>query len=131
MPRKLTILAALLAAVCLATPLMAADFGDSSIVGAVVDAYGKSIPGASVHARHDSDGFSVEAICIENGTYVLTDLPAGQYTVTATAKGASVAKKKIKLGQAQRLKLVLQVDVKERNDADPDYRAPQQGFGAN
>src|SRR5271165_5472399 len=60
-----------------------------SIRGTVKDPSGSVIAGAKVTARNISTGLQREAITGQDGAYVLAELPAGEYTVTATSEALS------------------------------------------
>jgi hypothetical protein len=62
-----------------------------SIRGAVTDPTGGVIAGAKVTAKNINTGQSRETISGPDGGYVLAELPAGEYTVTAEAAGLSPA----------------------------------------
>jgi len=57
------------------------------IAGTVTDASGGVIPGASVAVVHLETNLTRTAVTDENGSYVVTNLPVGAYTVTATMAG--------------------------------------------
>jgi hypothetical protein len=61
--------------------------GAGSIQGVVTDATGAVIPGATVTATNVSTGVKTERLTAEAGLYVLTPLPPGQYTVSASIAG--------------------------------------------
>lgn len=77
--------------------LTVASFGQSyrgTIRGQVRDASKGVLPGASVEAKNVATGLSRSATTNGEGEYVLAELPAGNYEVTATAQGlASVTTK--------------------------------------
>src|SRR5579864_5896907 len=60
-----------------------------SIRGKVVDPNGNVIPGAKVTAKNIATGLVREANTGDDGAYVLAELPAGEYTVTAEYAGLS------------------------------------------
>jgi len=69
-------------------------FGQSfrgSIRGKVVDPSGGLIAGAKVTAKNSDTGLVREALTGTDGAYVLAELPAGQYVVTAQATSLSPA----------------------------------------
>lgn len=74
----------------LATVASAQSFR-GSIRGKVTDPSGSVIAGAKVSAKNTGTGLTREATTGDDGGYVLAELPAGVYTVTAQAAGLSPA----------------------------------------
>jgi len=60
-----------------------------SIRGKVVDPSGRLIAGAKVSAKNGATGLQRETVTGSDGAYVLAELPAGEYTVTAASAGLS------------------------------------------
>ena len=60
-----------------------------SIRGTVTDPSGSVIAGAKVSARNINTGLQREAATGQDGAYVLAELPAGEYTVSAESAGLS------------------------------------------
>src|SRR5213594_224531 len=86
--RAASILSALV--LLLATATSAQSFR-GSIRGKVTDPSGSVIANAKVSARNTGTGLAREATTSDDGGYVLAELPAGVYTVTAQATGLSSA----------------------------------------
>src|SRR6516162_4346941 len=80
-----------LRALCCAAFTCAAVFaqigGSGSIEGTVSDPSGAVIPNASVSAVNVATGVKTMRQTTSAGVYVLTPLPAGEYTVTVAAAG--------------------------------------------
>jgi len=70
------------------SPVLAQSFR-GSIRGRVVDPSGSVIAGAKVTAKNDATGLARETTTGTDGAYVLAELPAGEYTVTASSAGLS------------------------------------------
>src|SRR5262245_4451893 len=68
------------------TPVYAQN---AQVVGAVKDASGAVIPGATITARNVSTGFTRIAVTEPNGDYRLPSLPPGLYAVSAELTGFS------------------------------------------
>src|SRR5215468_2993894 len=79
----------LVSALVLFTPLstLAQIGGAGSIQGAVTDATGAVIPGANVTATNVATAVKTERLTAEAGLYVITPLPPGEYTVSASIAG--------------------------------------------
>ena len=58
-----------------------------SITGAIADAAGSSIPGASVTATNEGTGAQNHTATTGAGEYTIPELPAGTYSVTVEAPG--------------------------------------------
>ncbi|MGA9640813.1 MAG: carboxypeptidase regulatory-like domain-containing protein [Terriglobales bacterium] len=68
--------------------LFAAAFAQSfrgSIRGTVIDPSGGVLPNAKVSAKNIATGLQRESTTGPDGTYIIAELPAGEYTVTASA----------------------------------------------
>src|SRR5207249_1647463 len=63
-----------------------------SIVGTVQDESGAAVPHAAITIVNNSTTQSRAAVTIEDGSYAFTDVPAGSYTLTVTAKGFRVSR---------------------------------------
>ncbi len=69
--------------------LLQAQSYRGSIRGRVVDPSGGVIVGAKVSAKNNATGQSRDTLTGSDGVYVLAELPAGEYTVTAESAGLS------------------------------------------
>jgi hypothetical protein len=74
----------------LATPA-SAQTNRGTITGSVLDRTGAMVPGAKVTARNNSTSVTLETESTGDGTYRLQQLPAGVYTLRATATGFKAA----------------------------------------
>ena len=84
-PRWTVVICALL----LVPALLTAQSFRGSIRGTVRDANGGLLPGAKVRAKSADTGLVREVTTGSEGGYVLAELPAGRYTVTAEAASLS------------------------------------------
>lgn len=78
-----------------------------SLTGTVTDESGAVIPGVSVTATNAGTGLTRSTVTNERGTYLITSLPVGQYTLTVELPGF---KKEVRGG------ITLQVDQTGRAD---------------
>ncbi len=78
-----------LAAFLLVSTFLAGQSFRGSIRGKVVDPSGSVIVGAKVSAKNGATGQQREGVTGDDGGYVLAELPAGEYTVTASSAGLS------------------------------------------
>src|SRR5687767_10139460 len=78
---------ALVAAIGLMPANGAAQVLYGSIVGAVTDSSGSSVPGATVTIRNTETGLTRTAVSNETGAYNFTNVLAGPYDVTVSLQG--------------------------------------------
>ncbi len=82
------------------------------ITGIVTDPSGAAVPGATVTATSVAQGTVWKAASNNSGVYNFPRLPAGQYTVKATAKGFATATKaafELQMNQVARVDIQLKV----------------------
>ena len=73
--------------VALAGPVQAQLGGSGSINGVVTDSTGAMVPGAMVTATNTATNVTVTQTTSNGGTYVLSPLPPGDYTISIVASG--------------------------------------------
>lgn len=83
------LLSALFFATVAPSTLLAQIGGEGAIEGRVVDPSGAVIPNATVTAIDNATGVTDTRTASSTGDYVISPLPAGTYTVRASAKGFS------------------------------------------
>ncbi len=83
----------------------------ATLTGTIVDQTGAAIPRAAISVRRDAAGFMREITSDGRGAFALTDLLPGEYAVTVTSPGFTVAAERVTLraGQARQLELTLRV----------------------
>ena len=88
-----------------------AQVGGATLVGHVVDQSGATVPQASIAVRRPSTGFERHVAASGDGTFTVAELVAGDYEVTTTRDGFSVAVERITLraGESRRLSVQLRV----------------------
>lgn len=80
----------LLTLVLCATPILAQTFR-GTILGTVTDAQGAVVPGAKVTAHNINTGLERVTETSADGSYAISELPVGTYTVTVTQSGFQTA----------------------------------------
>jgi hypothetical protein len=89
-PRTILVLTALaLLLLCSGNLFAQAISGD--VTGSVLDATGAGVPAASIDAKNEDTGVKVSVSTGADGSYRLSNLPVGTYTLAASAKGFSTA----------------------------------------
>src|SRR5688572_4669714 len=83
----------------------------AGLSGTVVDQSGAAIAGASVSIRRDATGYTRQATSNRDGGFQIADLAPGEYAVTVTNPGFTVATQRLMLssGQSERIELTLHV----------------------
>ena len=69
------------------SPATLAQSDLTSVVGIIHDPTGAVIPSASVTVRNESTGAVRKATTVGNGSFSITNVPAGTYTLTVEAPG--------------------------------------------
>src|SRR5260370_14472205 len=88
MRKTLLRLFSVFAAVLLVAGTLSAQIaGSGSIQGTISDQSGAVIPGATIVATNAATSIRTERQTTAAGLYVLSPLPAGEYSVTVTASG--------------------------------------------
>ena len=103
-------LSALLSAVAVAPASAQATTGE--ITGRVEDAAGSIVPAVTVTALNTETGFARSTLTNAEGTYVLTSLPPGRYTVSAELTGFKKAVREnviVAVGTRQTLPIRLEI----------------------
>ncbi|HEX8816174.1 MAG TPA: carboxypeptidase regulatory-like domain-containing protein [Terriglobales bacterium] len=79
----------LVAGMALLTSVVVAQSFRGSIRGKVSDPHGALVSGAKITAKNSANGLERSSVTGTDGGYVLAELPAGEYTVSADAPGFS------------------------------------------
>ena len=82
----------------------------STITGVIKDASGSTVPGAKVSVRNEATGVERQTTSSESGTFSITNLPSGPYTVIVEKQGGF--KKFETTGNKLDASVPLAVDVK-------------------
>jgi hypothetical protein len=116
------ILGAALAAL-LAVPA-AAQMTTGEITGRILDAQSTAVPGATVAALNEANGFSRAVVSGSEGEYTISQLPPGRYTVSAELSGFRKAARKdleVNVGTRQTVNFTLSVgNITETVDVQGD-----------
>src|SRR5437762_6544410 len=59
----------------------------STITGVIKDPSGSAVPGAKVNVRNEATGVERQTVSADSGTFTVTNLPSGFYTVTVEGRG--------------------------------------------
>jgi hypothetical protein len=96
----------LLLAFLLACSIALAQSPQATITGTITDAQGGRVAAAEVLATQVETNLTFRGKSSEDGTYVIPNLPVGQFTVTASVAGFKTARRtEVQLEVAQRLRL--------------------------
>jgi len=98
-------------AVLLSTSRLSAQVTTADIVGTVTDASGAVVPGASITALNESTGQTRKVDGDTEGYFILPNLPASTYKITAQRNGFGLWESTgipISVGQERTLKVILQ-----------------------
>ena len=106
-----------LALLAIATASLLAQGERGALNGTITDPNGAAVPGASVSARNIGTGIEFKAVSTDAGVFRLSSLPAGNYRISATAKGfrTSVAER-VDLAVAQTLTVDLKLEIGQVNE---------------
>lgn len=108
-----------------ALPVCAQVAGAGAIEGRITDATKAVIPGAKVTATNEATGVKTIRVATGAGVYQLSPLPAGHYTVSATAQGfASAVQEHVTVDATQTVGLDLTLKVGSQNEAVTVTAAP-------
>ena len=110
--RALTLFGSLLAILTVLAPSAWSQEVTATIVGTITDQSGAAIAGATVKATSVDRGTSYEALSNDGGLYRISELPAGNYTLTVGKSGfATVSRTQFVLAvnQVARIDLALKV----------------------
>jgi hypothetical protein len=85
-----------------------------SLSGRVLDQQQAAVPGAKIHAVESETGAKFQTVTNGDGTYVLTFLPPGPYSVAAEAAGFKRyvnAQVRVTTNEREQLDITLEVGV--------------------
>ena len=83
----------------------------ATLTGKIVDPSGAAVAHASISIRRDATGYARELVSDNEGAYQFANLPPGEYALSATSTGFTVAAERVSLegGQTRRVDLMLQI----------------------
>ena len=112
MTRRLVCFGALTVFLCaLGTTAAVAQVRRASLAGRVVDQSGAVVPLASIVVRRPSAGVEHRVAVGADGTFAVSELTPGDYEVTVTSDGFSVAVQRVTLRAAETARVALQLRV--------------------
>jgi len=86
--------------------------GGASVQGAITDATGAVLPGASVNVKNSGTVSSVELVTDERGRYLVPVLQPGEYEIQASLPGfQTVSRRGIRLAVGQNAVIDIKLDV--------------------
>jgi hypothetical protein len=106
---KYIVLTALIFAACIP---VAAQVASSEVSGAILDSTGAAVANAKVTATSLATNLAREAVSDSSGSYIITLLPPGDYTITVEASGFRKLVQSglsLQINQQARLDLTLQL----------------------
>src|ERR1700723_3425407 len=113
-PFAVRMLSGLLTVLLFAVP-SPAQVTTGNLSGQVVDSSGAIISGAAVTATAVDTGYARSTKTAGDGSYILPDLPIGNYTVSATAQGFQTVNQGVSPGVGERVRLDLHLTVGAEN----------------
>jgi hypothetical protein len=108
------VLSCLLAFLLFAGPSRA-QVTTGNLSGQVLDSSGAIVSGATVTATAVDTGYTRSSKTGGDGSYILPELPIGNYTVSATAQGFQTFNQGVSLGVGERVRLDLHLTVGAEN----------------
>src|SRR5215472_4520597 len=79
-------------ALALVAPLLQGQVNTGSLTGHITDPSGAAVHGASLALKNNGTAYERNVASDDDGNYFLSDLPIGNYTLTATAPGFATQK---------------------------------------
>src|SRR3984885_10466216 len=113
-PFAVRMLSGLLTVLLFAVPARA-QVTTGNLSGQVLDSSGAIISGAAITATAVDTGYARSTKTGGDGSYILPDLPIGNYTVSATAQGFQTINQGGSLGVGERVRLDLHLTVGAEN----------------
>jgi Carboxypeptidase regulatory-like domain/TonB dependent receptor len=102
---------------CFTPPAFTQQVANGTLTGTIMDPAGAVVSGATITATHKATGFKRDATTNDDGLYVLSNMPPGDYELKVEAKGfttrVSKADISLKVGQTVTLNVTLEVGVNE------------------
>lgn len=106
--------------------VFAQQAANATLTGAVTDPHGAYVSGANITVTHKATGVKREAMSNNDGLYVISNLPPGEYELRVQATGFTTKVTKtgldLKVGETVTLNVPLEVNVSEAVDIDVDLR---------
>jgi hypothetical protein len=99
---------------------------NATLTGTITDPRDAVVAGVQITATHTATGVKRETVSNEDGLYVLSNLPPGEYELRVEAKGFTTKVTKtgvpLKVGQTVTLNVPLEIGVSEKVIVDPEER---------
>ena len=116
----------LLCLIAFSISVFAQHAANATLTGTITDPKDAVVSGANITATHKATGVKRETTSNNDGLYVLSNLPPGEYELRVEASGFSTKVTKtdigLKVGQTVTLDVPLEINVSEAVDIDVDLR---------
>ena len=113
--RSGTLAGSLLSCLLLCAASLSAQVNTGSLSGLVLDSSGAAVSGTELSVTSAETSYTRTGKSLADGAYSLTDLPIGNYSLTATANGFSQIQETVRIGVGERIRLDLHLTVGAEN----------------
>jgi len=118
---------------CSIPAAFAQQVANATLTGTIMDPAGAVVSGATITATHKATGIKRDATTNDDGLYVLSNMPPGDYELKVEAKGFATKVSKtdisLKVGQTATLNVTLEISV--NSSVIVDLYAPHQMIDNN
>ncbi|HJP91833.1 MAG TPA: TonB-dependent receptor [Pyrinomonadaceae bacterium] len=118
---------------CSIPPAFTQQVANATLTGTIMDPAGAVVSGATITATHKATGIKRDATTNDDGLYVLSNMPPGDYELRVEAKGFATKVSKtdisLKVGQTATLNVTLEISV--NSSVIVDLYAPHQMIDNN
>jgi len=98
--------------------VLSAQTGNGTITGVVTDPTGAVVANASIEVKNTDTGVVFHAVTTDTGNYTATQVPIGQYEITATVQGfKKYSRTGLSLAAAQVMRIDIPLEVGTTNES--------------